>query len=58
MKALIHSKTFHLAVIQAVGGLVVIALTELDMVGYVAMAKTVVDILLRLYTTEPIRSIT
>ena len=54
MKSLFESKTFWVAVIQAVGGIVVVALTELDMVGYVAMFKSVIDILLRVITTKAI----
>lgn len=52
MKSLFESKTFWVAVIQAVGGIVIVALTELDLVGYVAMVKSIVDIILRLVTTK------
>lgn len=54
MKSLMKSKTFWIAVIQAVAGVVVVALTQLDLVGYVAVFKSFVDIVLRLITTEPI----
>lgn len=57
MKTLLTSKTFWVAVIQAVAGIVVVALTELDMVGYIAMFKSVVDIILRLVTQQPINRI-
>lgn len=58
MKSLTSSKTFWLAVLQAVGGGVIIFLTEMpDLVGYVAMAKSVLDIVLRLATAEPVGSI-
>ena len=57
MKKLIHSKTFWLAVSQAVGAVLVVALTELDMMGGVLIVKSVVDILLRLQTDEPVGSI-
>ena len=53
-KALLQSKTFWIAVIQAVAGIVVVALTELDLVGYIATFKSVVDIVLRLATSDPI----
>lgn len=53
-KALLSSKTFWVAVIQAVSGIVIVALTELDLVGYVAMFKSVVDIVLRLVTSDPV----
>lgn len=58
MKSLLESKTFWIAVIQAVAGVVVVALTQLDMVGYIAVFKSIVDIVLRLITTEPIERIT
>jgi uncharacterized membrane protein len=54
MKTLLHSRTFWLAVVQAVSGIVVVALTELDMAGYVVVFKSIVDILLRLATSDPI----
>ena len=54
MKSLFSSKTFWLAVVQAVAGVVVVALTELDMVGYVAVFKSFVDVVLRLITTEAV----
>ena len=47
-KALLSSKTFWVAVIQAVAGIVVVALTELDLVGYIATFKSVIDIVLLL----------
>ena len=53
-KALLQSKTFWIAVIQAVAGIVVVALTELDLVGYIATFKSVVDIVLRLATSDPV----
>lgn len=54
MKSLFNSRTFWLAVAQAVVGIVVVALTELDLVGYAAMAKAMLDALLRLDTTTPV----
>lgn len=54
MKTLFNSKTFWVAVLQAVAGIVVVALTELDLVGYVAMVKSFVDVFIRIITTEPI----
>lgn len=53
-KTLFSSKTFWIAVIQAVAGIVVVALTELDLVGYIATFKSVVDIVLRMITADPI----
>ena len=57
MKTLLNSKTFWIAVIQAVAGIAVIALTELDLIGYVGIMKSVVDIVIRTMTTEEIYSI-
>jgi hypothetical protein len=57
MKKLLHSKTFWLAFAQAVGAVLIVALTELDMMGGVLVVKSVVDILLRLDTKEPISGI-
>lgn len=57
MKKLVHSKTFWIAVSQAVGAVLVVALTELDMMGGVLIVKSVVDILVRLQTTEGIDSV-
>ncbi|MGI1661396.1 hypothetical protein ACRDNQ_04060 [Palleronia sp. KMU-117] len=54
MKSLLTSKTFWLAVIQAVAGVAIAALTELDLVAYVAVVKSTVDILLRMLTTTGI----
>jgi len=57
MKTLLNSKTFWIAVIQAVAGIAVVALTELDMIGYVGIMKSVVDIVIRTMTTEEISSV-
>jgi len=58
MKTLLQSKTFWVAVVQAVGGLAIVALTELDLLGYSAVVKSLVDVILRMITTKPISSIT
>jgi len=57
MKSLITSKTFQLAVIQAIASVIVVALTDLDMVGYVGIVKSLADILLRMVTDKPIGSV-
>ena len=54
MKSLFTSRTFWVAVIQAIVGIVVVSLTQLDMVGYVAIVKSIADVILRLVTTEPV----
>lgn len=57
-KSLLTSKTFWLAFIQAVGGVVVVFSTSYPEVGWLVMLKSGVDIMLRVYTTKPIGSIT
>jgi cellulase/cellobiase CelA1 len=54
MKSIFKSRTFWLAAIQAVLGVVIVVFTELDMVGYVAAAKSIMDVLLRLDTKEKV----
>lgn len=57
MKTLLSSRTFQIALIQAISGVLIAVLTEMDLVGYVAIVKSVADILLRLDTSEPIGKI-
>jgi len=57
MKTLLNSKTFWIAVIQAAAGVAVVALTELDMIGYIGIFKSFVDIWIRLLTTEPVSGV-
>lgn len=54
MKTLLESKTFWVAMIQAVASVAIVIMTELDMVGYVGIVKSLLDVSLRLITTEPI----
>jgi len=55
MKTLWQSRTFWLAVIQAVSGVLVVALTELDLVGYAATVKSILDVVLRIDTKETVK---
>lgn len=55
MKSILSSKTVWLAIIQGVIGGTIIVLTELDLVGYVAIAKSLGDIVLRFVTSEEIK---
>ena len=55
MKSLLASKTFWIAVVQAAVSVAVVVLTELDMVGYIGVMKSVVDIFIRTLTTDPVR---
>ena len=48
------SKTFWLAVIQAAAGVVMIFSGAYPEVGWIAVAKSVVDVLLRLITHTPV----
>jgi hypothetical protein len=57
-KKLLQSKTFYVAVIQAIIGIVVVFTStypELQAVGGVAVAKSILDILLRTLTSMPIK---
>lgn len=54
IKSLFKSKTFWIAIIQAIAGIGVVVLTELDLIGYIALFKTVVDIANRLVTKEAV----
>lgn len=54
MKSIFKSKTFWLAATQAVAGGLVIFFTEIDALGYVAIVKSVADIVLRLISTEEV----
>lgn len=52
--ALIQSRTFWLAAIQAVLGGVVIFIAAYPAVGWLLIAKSALDIILRIYTNEPV----
>ena len=54
MKKMWFSKTFWLAVIQAVVGVVAYLETQYPGVGLILVGKSVVDILLRYMTVEPV----
>lgn len=56
MKAVIQSKTVWLAVLQAVAGVAIVVLTEMDLVGYAAIVKSGLDFFVRLLTEERIDS--
>lgn len=53
-KNILKSRTVLIAVAQGVFGVLLVVLTELDIVGYSALLKTVLDIILRLDTSEKI----
>jgi|GEM_PF-1897446 len=54
IKSLFESKTFWIAVVQAFIGIAVVVVTELDLVGYVAIVKSVGDIIIRLLTKDQV----
>lgn len=54
MKIWYKSKVVWLAIIQAIIGVVVVLGTQYPEIGYVAIGKSVLDILLRLITELPV----
>jgi hypothetical protein len=57
MKSILKSRTFWLAVIQGVVGVLVViqsSAPELDSFGYLAVLKSVLDVLLRMDTDTPV----
>lgn len=55
MKSLYNSKTFWKAVVVGITGILVVALTELDLVGYITIVSAISDVILRMVTTEGVR---
>jgi hypothetical protein len=56
MKPIFKSKTFWLAIIQAIGGVVVVFETQYPAIGALIVIKSIIDISLRLITDLPIGS--
>ncbi len=54
MKSLFHSKTFWLACIQALAGMIAIFATTYPNVGILLLAKSVIDVSLRFATTTEV----
>ena len=54
-KKITQSRTFWLAVVQAITGIATVVFTELDMVGTVAVLKSITDIVLRLDTDTAVK---
>jgi hypothetical protein len=50
----LKSRTVILAILQAVAGVLILILTEADMVATAVMVKSLVDIALRSVTTVPL----
>lgn len=53
-KGLLQSRTFWLAVLQAIGGAITIFATAYPGAGVLLLAKSLLDIYLRSTTTEPV----
>ena len=54
VKNLFRSRTFWLAVIQGVLGVLIVVMVELPGIGGLVVAKSVLDVALRLITGEPV----
>jgi len=54
MKSIFQSKTFWLAVLQAVVGAVGIFASTYPAVGWLLVAKSFLDVILRFLTTQPV----
>lgn len=55
MKSLFKSKTFWIAVLQAVAGIAVVFSSAYPEIGGLILAKSVLDVLLRVVTTTTIK---
>lgn len=53
-KSILKSKVFWVAILQGIFGVVVVLESAYPAVGWVAIAKSVVDIILRGMTTTPV----
>ena len=51
-KNIIYSKTFILAVVQGIAGIVAVVYTAHPDLGYVVIAKSIIDIALRAITNK------
>ena len=56
-KSLITSKTFIIAVLQALVAAAIVFTTAYPDVGWLLVGKSILDIVIRIYTTQPIGSI-
>ncbi len=54
MKSIFQSKVFWIAVGQAIVGIITVFATAYPALGFLVVAKSMLDIILRLYTTEAI----
>lgn len=56
MKSIFQSRTFWLAVLQAIVGILVVFMSAYPEVGQLLVAKSVIDVILRVVTTTRISS--
>ena len=54
IKSIFCSKTFWVAVIQGVVGILTVVGTQVPDIGWILIAKSVLDVLLRAITTQPV----
>ena len=54
-KAIFTSKTFWVAILQGVLGVLVVVGTSAPELGWVVILKSIIDIGLRMLTTEPVK---
>lgn len=54
IKHAIKSKTVQLALIQGIAGVLIAVFTEFNMIGYIAVTKSLVDIYIRSITNQPL----
>ena len=54
-KGIFSSRTVWLAIAQGVAGILVVIMTEYPELGYGALLKSILDVLLRMSTTKSIR---
>ncbi len=54
MRTIYHSKTFWVAIVQSLIGAVTIFATAYPTIGVIIIAKSLLDIILRLLTVVPI----
>lgn len=57
VKSLMQSKTFWLAALQAIAGAFLVFQGAYPSVGWLVLAKSVVDVTLRYYTSTPIAGV-
>jgi len=53
-KSILKSKTFWIAVIQAIAGVIAVFATAYPAVGDLLIAKSIIDVIVRYFTVSPI----